>query len=94
MIKVADWLILETEQDFLAYWNEASQRWNHDNMNRPEYFPCAFRYQENYCANSVCGDWREEPLEAVKAQIREIMLERQQRCARSYAKKLKALENI
>lgn len=94
MLKMGRWLILETERDFLDKWDERWGRWDHAMMKRPDHFPCGFQYQEDYCFNSVCGTWREEPLETVKAQIKEIMLERQQRCARSYAKKLKALENL
>ena len=43
MIEKNKWLILETEQDFLAKWDESWRRWDHALMKPPKHFPCAFQ---------------------------------------------------
>lgn len=68
MLRMGKWLILETESDFLDNWDENWERWNHSFMRRPDYFPCAFQYQDSFDSHS-CGSWYAISLELAKDNI-------------------------
>ena len=74
MIEKNKWLILETEQDFLAKWDESWRRWDHALMKPPKHFPCAFQYQASFDPN--CGSsWEAISLELAKNNIKKRLKE-------------------
>lgn len=68
MFEMGEWLILETEQDFLDGWDEYWGRWDHAIMERPDHFPCAFQYQEPFDTHE-CGSWKAISLKLAKDNI-------------------------
>ena len=68
MIAKNEWVILETEQDFLTKWNESWGRWDYAVMNPPKHFPCAFQYHASFDP-SCPSSWEAISLELAKNNI-------------------------
>lgn len=47
MVEYGNYLILETKEEFLKYWDKNRQHWKHDYMKPPRTFPRAFIYQKS-----------------------------------------------
>lgn len=69
MVEYGNYLILETKEEFLKYWDKNRQHWKHDYMKPPRTFPRAFIYQKSLEPH-FCGAWRPISIEEAKIEIK------------------------
>lgn len=69
MFKHENYLILETKEEFLKYYDKDRQQWMHDYMKPPKTYPCAFIYQKSL-EPLFCGAWRPISVKEAKTEIK------------------------
>lgn len=69
MFKHENYLILETKEEFLKYYDKDRQQWMHDYMKPPKTYPCAFIYQKSL-ESLFCGAWRPISVKEAKTEIK------------------------
>lgn len=57
MIRVNDYIMLESQEDFNKYWDEGWQRFDNALMNeKPIEYPVFYKYSKPWDSH-FCGDW-------------------------------------